>query len=115
MTLLEVSVVIAVLLSLITVLLLGAKAWKAGSDRSACLVNIRNVQLASRSFQNMYGKNEGDTFQQTMVIGPTSYIPASPTCPSSGTYSFTTAFPAPGTLFMTCNTTGHVPETYTGW
>ncbi|QJE96643.1 type II secretion system protein [Luteolibacter luteus] len=58
-SLLELTVVIAVLLSLTTILILGARAWKNGADRTACLMNIRNVQLAVRSYQNLYGYTAG--------------------------------------------------------
>ena len=61
MTLLELTVVILVLLSLISVLFIGARAWKKGSDRAASILTIRNVQQAVRSFSNMYGHNAGDT------------------------------------------------------
>ena len=53
MTLLELTVVILVLLSLISILFIGARAWKKGSDRAGCIMNIRNVQQGMRSFQNM--------------------------------------------------------------
>ena len=41
MTLLELTVIILVLLSLITILFVGAKAWKRGSDRAACILQHR--------------------------------------------------------------------------
>ena len=53
MTLLELTVVILVLLSLISILFIGARAWKKGSDRSANIMNIRNCQQAMRGEQNM--------------------------------------------------------------
>ena len=55
MTLLELTVVILVLLSLISILFIGARAWKKGSDRSANILNIRNVQQAVRGYANMNG------------------------------------------------------------
>jgi type II secretory pathway pseudopilin PulG len=115
MTLLELVVVITVLLVLIAVLFLGATAWKAGSDRSNCLVNIRNVQLAGRSYQNMYAINPGATFTDTMIIGPNSYIPQTPVCPGAGTYTYAASFPLTGTLFITCSVATHVPPSYSGW
>jgi prepilin-type N-terminal cleavage/methylation domain-containing protein len=60
MTLLELTVVILVLLSLISILFIGARAWKKGSDRAASILTIRNTQQAVRSFANMNGKNPGD-------------------------------------------------------
>jgi type II secretory pathway pseudopilin PulG len=65
MTLLELTVVILVLLSLISILFVGARAWKKGSDRSANIMNIRNTQQAMRGHENMKGLNPGDAFTQT--------------------------------------------------
>ena len=64
MTLLELTVVILVLLSLITILFVGAQAWKRGSDRSANILNIRNCQQAMRGEQNMRQLTTGATFAQ---------------------------------------------------
>lgn len=70
MTLLELTVVILVLLSLISILFVGARAWKRGSDRSANIMNIRNCQQAMRGEQNMkqlnpaIGLTPADTFVQ---------------------------------------------------
>jgi type II secretory pathway pseudopilin PulG len=63
MTLLELTVVILVLLSLISILFIGARAWKRGSDRAASILQIRNVQQAVRSFSNMNVHNPGDTVE----------------------------------------------------
>ena len=60
MTLLELTVVILVLLSLISILFIGARAWKRGSDRAASILTIRNAQQAVRSYANLNGKNAGD-------------------------------------------------------
>ena len=65
MTLLELTVVILVLLSLISILFVGARAWKKGSDRSANIMNIRNCQQAMRGEQNMKQLNPGAAFVQT--------------------------------------------------
>lgn len=64
MTLLELTVVILVLLSLISILFVGARAWKKGSDRSSNIMNIRNCQQAMRGEQNMKQLNPGDAFVQ---------------------------------------------------
>ena len=68
MTLLELTVVILVLLSLISILFIGARAWKKGSDRSANIMNIRNAQQAVRGHANMRGLLEGDTTVTEAVI-----------------------------------------------
>ncbi|MDF1714657.1 MAG: type II secretion system protein [Akkermansiaceae bacterium] len=59
LTLIELTVVILVLLALITVLFIGGRAWKKGSDRAGCILNIRNAQQAVRSYQNLRGLPDG--------------------------------------------------------
>ncbi len=106
MTLLELTVVILVLLSLITILFVGARAWKKGSDRSANIMNIRNVQQAVRGHQNMRGLNVGDAVTEATVFGAAGdgvggYLkkPSGPT--TDITYAFTGTVPEIGTLYTT--------------
>jgi len=123
MTLLELTVVILVLLSLISILFIGARAWKAGSDRAGCIIQIRNVQQGVRSYANMNGVNPGATVTglQGLVIGTGMFVEKTPACPAAGTYSFpaATTVPAIGTLYMTCSLSAsptlHVPGSYSDW
>ncbi len=80
MTLLELTVVILVLLSLISILFIGARAWKRGSDRAAAILQIRNVQQAVRAHSNMVGLAplETSTTLRADVIGPDRYIENDP-------------------------------------
>ncbi|MBB5352361.1 type II secretory pathway pseudopilin PulG [Haloferula luteola] len=110
MTLLELTVVILVLLSLISILFVGARAWKKGSDRAGCIMNIRNVQQAARGYQNMYGLSEGAGLTSDKLIGTGGYLENAPTCPGSGDYSFGTTVPAVGDLYMTCSLAGEYDE-----
>ena len=119
MTLLELTVVILVLLSLISILFVGARAWKKGSDRAGCIVNIRNVQQAVRGFENM---NPGTTVASTDIFGSDKYLKFLK-CPESSLAASTTALvaytftppAAPGSagniaLECTQNATEHVPD-----
>jgi type II secretory pathway pseudopilin PulG len=119
MTLLELTVVILVLLSLISILFIGARAWKKGSDKAGCIMNIRNVQQAVRSWQNMNAKNVSDAFVLTDdIVGSGLFVETTPVCPGAGTYAFETAVPDVGTLVMTCSlatTEDHVPSSIAGW
>ena len=76
MTLLELTVVILVLLSLITVLFFGAQAWKRGSDRALCIIHIHNVQKGVRSYSNLYGFSPGANAPnlQSQIIGLGRFI-----------------------------------------
>ena len=120
-TLLELTVVILVLLSLISILFIGARAWKMGADRAGCVMNIRNVQQGVRSYANVNGKSPGDTVASlyTDVIGAGKFVEKTPTCPGGGTYTNGgTSVPAVGALYLTCNlapSDGHAPAAYADW
>lgn len=105
MTLLELTVVILVLLSLISILFVGARAWKKGSDRAANVMIVRNVQQAVRSYQNMNNVSEGSTVDTTIagpIFGTGDFIEIPPTHPVAGlSYVYSGTVPGIGTLFTT--------------
>lgn len=125
MTLLEMTVVILVLLSLITILFFGAQAWKRGSDRAICIMNIQNVQKGVRSYSNLYGFDAGSNAPglQSQIIGLGRFVETTPSCPSGGNYTFGQAFgndtiPPVGKLYMECSlsvTNKHVPVDFSDW
>jgi type II secretory pathway pseudopilin PulG len=119
-SLLELTVVIAVLLSLTIVATLAARAWKNGADRTGCLLTIRNVQTAVRSYQNIYGYNPGSMpyaedgsqdigvhlFTKGYINGKTyDEVQGFSTCGGGGTYSrpHPDVFPAAGECYIKCS------------
>ncbi len=100
MTLLELTVVILVLLSLISILFIGARAWKKGSDRAANILNIRNVQQAVRAHTNVRGMTIGDALLSTEIVGSGKYLNAVTTPNTDITYTYGTTIPAIGTLYL---------------
>jgi prepilin-type N-terminal cleavage/methylation domain-containing protein len=125
MTLLELTVVILVLLSLISILFIGARAWKRGSDRAGCILNQRNTQQAARSYANMNNLNPGNDILggatlADVLIGEGLFMETAPKCPGSGSYEGldATVIPLVGTLAMTCTLAtdeNHEPADKTGW
>lgn len=125
MTLIEMTVVILVLLALITTLFFGARAWKRGSDRTLCIINIRNVQQGVRAYANINGFLDGGSAPdlRSKVIGLGKYVESLPDCPSNGTYAFGGTFgentiPPYGELYMQCDletTDNHVPVNAGDW
>ena len=99
MTLLELTVVILVLLSLISILFIGARAWKRGSDRAANILNIRNVQQAVRAHANVRNLLEGATLASTEIIGSGKYLNSVSPPITDITYSYLGTVPAIGTLY----------------
>ena len=127
MTLIELTVVILVLLSLISILFVGARAWKRGSDRAGCIMNIRNVQQGMRSYVNMNNLPATQAVNDSDFIGPDLFVEAVapgqlPTCPDPDggylTLSGATV-PAVGTVWMTCGLAAdarrHAPASVVGW
>lgn len=126
-TLVELAVVISVLLLLLTFLFPAAGAWKRGSDRAQCIMNIRQVQMGVRSFSNLAGLEDGSDVSmavpplvlQDEIIGPAKFVETPPRCPSTGTYSYGgNVIPPLGSLYMDCSLAGpagHVPDSYNNW
>ncbi len=120
LTLIEVTLVIAVLLGLISVLFIGVAAYKKGSDRAKCILNIATVQKAVRSYQNLYELSIGQALASTDISGPGKMIETTPACPAAGTYTFGTTVPAASTAYLTCSLSavadgGHAPASIAGW
>ena len=138
MTLIELTVVILVLLSLISVLFIGARAWMRGSDRANAALLIRNAQQGVRSHSNIMGLDTGAndvTYTQAWadagnsgsagllkeeVFGPQKYVETDtlgelPTHPDNdatfvaGATDFET-IPALGTPYMTTSGGNETPE-----
>jgi type II secretory pathway pseudopilin PulG len=130
MTLLELTVVVVVMLAMIAVIAIGSRAWKRASDRSACVMNLRNLQVATRSYQNIYGYDFGGqpqlqygTHDISRHLLEKGYISqnlhdqakGSRPCAGGGTYHSAAPdfFPMPGQLYMNCSLSAaedHEPE-----
>lgn len=128
MTLLELTVVILVLLSLISILFIGARAWKKGSDRAASILQIRNTQQAVRSYANMYTKNAGDTIAPSDIFGDEKFIKTNPTTithPAGSAVKYIygadtaagTKIPQVGELYITADDAEYAPAaaTHADW
>ena len=121
MTLIELTVVILVLLSLVAVLFVGANAWKHGSDRVLCILNLQAVQKGVRSYSNINGRNPGETVAglQNEIIGLGRFVEVMPECPGHGAYtSGGDVIPALGTLYLECSLSAsgsHEPTNVEDW
>src|SRR6476646_9686677 len=107
-TLIELSVVIAVLLLLVGVLFIGITAWKSGANKAACVVNLSSIQKAARGYANMNQLITGSA-ETTTTLTSAGFWATAPTCPAGGTYAFLGTVPAQGSAYVTCTITGHAP------
>jgi prepilin-type N-terminal cleavage/methylation domain-containing protein len=108
-TLIELSVVIAVILLLVGVLFVGITGWKNAANQSACILNISTAQKAVRSYASANSLNPGDACTMATLVSA-GYFAAAPTCPGSGTYTPTGTVPAVGAVYLSCSVTGHAPN-----
>jgi prepilin-type N-terminal cleavage/methylation domain-containing protein len=120
-TLIELSVVIAVILLLVGVLFIGISAWKAGANKAACVLNISSIQKAARGYQNMNPGANGAVLVPTWAVlaGPGLFFSTQPVCPTNGTSVYTLAGAlADNTAFATCTSpaaAAHVPSNTANW
>jgi type II secretory pathway pseudopilin PulG len=119
-TLVELSVVIAVILLLVSVLFIGVSAWRNGANRAACLVNISSVQKAVRGYQNLHADNPAIVGVDMAGLIADGYFGVAPAEPAGGTYTVAAnPFPAASTAAMTCSLAAapnlHAPTSTTNW
>jgi type II secretory pathway pseudopilin PulG len=126
MTLIELTVVIVVLLALIAVLFVGARAYLKGADKAACVLNQRNIQQAGRSWYNLNPQSAADVTIGDLV-GEGKFIENAPTCPpktAANVYAIAETFVrgcAPGVLATSCPDTEegvadyHTPADTANW
>lgn len=125
MTLLEMTLVLMVLFSLVSIVFVGATAWKRGAERSLCVVNIQAVQKGVRSYSNMYGFDPGASVPglRSKIIGDGKFVETTPVCRTPGTYSYGQQYgedtiPPIGTLYLECSLAvdkGHAPQSTSDW
>ncbi len=126
MTLLELTVVILVLLSLISILFIGARAWKKGADRAGCIMNIRNVQQAVRGYINMHPELANTPAVGVIYDDTGNLYMKTPLCPAKTSVPYVfkgsvvvDTVAVPGYIFMTCGNIGaesdHVPQNTSAW
>ena len=121
-TLIELTVVIVVILSLIAVLFIGAQAYRNGASRSACVVLLRSTHQAVRSHQNLNGGFAGgpvvgaaDIATAIINTAPTTtsneFLTSNPVCPRDGIGYMgltSTTYPAAGMVDVTCTNFGTI-------
>jgi prepilin-type N-terminal cleavage/methylation domain-containing protein len=108
-TLIELSVVIAVLLLLVGVLFIGITAWKSGANTAACVINLSSIQKAARGYANMNGLNIGSTLTAATLTSA-GFWATVPTCPTSVSYTGMATVPSVGSQYAVCPVATHTPN-----
>ncbi len=111
-TLLEMTVVILVLIGLVAILFIGARAWKKGSDRASNIMNIRNVQQAVRGHANVRGLMPGDPLDVGQIVGSGRYVRNLTPPALEIIYAYGTTVPTIGTLYLNATYAGSSADDY---
>ena len=103
MTLIEISLVIALLLGLIAVVFLGIGSYRKGSDKAKCKMQLAAAQKAIRAQANFQNLDINATFATTDAFGAGKALENEPTCPSGGTYTWVGTIPTIGSAYGSCD------------
>lgn len=103
-TIVEVTLVLSIILGLVLLLFLGLSAYKNGSDKARCVLQLAAIQKSARSCQNTDDLVPGDamptTYLQTEIYLPNNL----PVCPKDGSaYNYSGTVTDPGVAYATCN------------
>ena len=104
-TLIEISLVIALLLALIAVVFLGLGSYKEGADQARCRMQLASVQKAVRSYANLNNLNITDPLPAASVFGAGMIMAVTPACPAGGVYVWSGTIPAIGVPYGDCSIT----------
>lgn len=117
MTLIEVTIVVAVILGLVTTGIIGANTYKQGTNRAFCIQNVARAQKAVRAYCNLQELIPGQAVPDLKgKIISAGFIESPPQCPAGGVYQFIEGVaPDIGELFMTCSIGDHRPNNTVGW
>ncbi len=118
------KILISVLVSLILIgLIFLSVRWKEGSNRSNCILNIRNFQVGIRSYASVNATANGEKIAVSDLVGKGNLFETFPVCPSGGTYTPGTTGNVTyevtgGVVFLKCDCTagdGHTPKSTSDW
>ncbi|MFC5049922.1 type II secretion system protein [Rubritalea spongiae] len=111
-TLIELTVVISMILTLLSGLFLGASYYRNSSSQAVCIAQITQIQKSIRSYQNLEALDYGSRIVETEVIGTDKAIGPLPQCPLGGSYTVLDSIPNPGIPFARCDSYGAAPQNH---
>ena len=118
-TLIEISLVIALLLGLLAVVFMGMGPYRELAQQAECRIQLAAVQKAVRSHANLNGMRIADPLAAATEVfgGPSPVMGVQPVCPGGGTYTWQATVPPIGVPYGDCSGTipvhtlaGSVPE-----
>jgi hypothetical protein len=103
MTLIEVSLVIALLIGLIYFSFVGLADYRRGADKARCKMQLAAVQKVVRSQANFYNLAVGAMFATSNAFGAGMAMEKPPVCPAGGAYAWSGIIPAIDAAYGSCD------------
>ncbi len=102
-----VTLVLNVVFVIPVVLFSGAKAWKEGADRSACIMNQRNIEQMIQGYANLYNVEVGDSLDLDEIKEEFDMQHMNDACPMGGTLTISSTYLGPNESHVSCSKEDH--------
>jgi prepilin-type N-terminal cleavage/methylation domain-containing protein len=101
-TLVEIMIVVLIIGILMAIAVPNFVKARESSRKNSCIANLKQIDSAKEQWAMDNKKDAGAAVVMTNLVGTTLYIKATPSCPSSGTYT-------PGNVGVnpSCSVSGH--------
>jgi len=86
-TLVEIMIVVLIIGILMAIAVPNFVKARESSRKNSCIANLKQTDSAKEQWAMDNKKDAGATVAYTDLVGATSYMKSTPTCPSSGTYT----------------------------
>ncbi|SHJ10084.1 hypothetical protein SAMN02745181_1187 [Rubritalea squalenifaciens DSM 18772] len=102
-TIIELTIIVAVIILLVSTLIMAGKYYINHSNRSACITNLNQIHKAIRSTQNVGQLSIGSPLAMQDLVGADKALPKMPVCPqSSGSYTLANTILPHGEVMVFC-------------
>lgn len=95
------------LLSIVPIVFIGARGWKTGSDRAACIIMQRNIETAVRDYQISNGLEAGDPLDFQAILAVPGNETLNTACPLGGELIISPTVPEDGMPAVSCSNPEH--------
>ena len=102
-TLVEIMIVVLIIGILMSIAVPSFFQARQSARKSSCIGTMKNIESAKEQWAMDNKKSNGDSVAFTDLVGSSLYIKATPSCPSSGTYTLNPVGTKPS-----CDISGHV-------
>ena len=110
--------IIPSILMILSILFVGARAWKKGSDRARCIINQRMIQQSVRAYQAHHFLSDYSSIDIEALKAETGLSSSAFICPAGGNLELPHSVPPVGILASPCPHAAdlqHAPTDHSNW